>query len=248
MHNENGRPSGGKTTRFKGFDVGKSSFTIDKFTCKSKWNDKKEPCSNCCEIQRVRIEGEKRPLFYGGRCEKFEVSERKGKGEGIPNLFHDRMKLLMGDFKNEEKNGRISIGIPRGLTIYYQYFPFWRTFFNELGFHLVLSKTSDRPLISKSLELANAETCFPVELMHGHVYDLLENDVDFVFAPFIVNQEADKDNPTSNCNCPWVQTYPFMVRTAVGAGEYGEKLLIPTLHFRLPGTLKKEISAFMKAQ
>lgn len=235
-----------KTTRFKGFDVGKSSFTIDKFICKSKLNDKKEPCSNFCEIQRVRIEGEKRPLFYGGRCEKFEVSDRKGKGKDIPNLFLERMKLLMGDYKNEEKNDRITIGIPRGLTIFYQYFPFWRTFFGELGFHVVLSKRTDRPLITKSLELVTSETCFPVELMHGHMVDLLERDVDYLFTPFVVNEKGSKDNPTNNCNCPWVQTYPFMVRAAVGREKFGEKLLIPTLHFRYPGTVKKELSAFMK--
>lgn len=237
-----------KTTRFKGFDVGKSSFSIDKFICKSKLNDKKEPCSNFCEVQRVRIEGEKRPLFYGGRCEKFEVSDRKGKGMGIPNLFLERMKLLMGDFKNEEKNGRISIGIPRGLTIFYQYFPFWRTFFSELGFHVVLSKPTDRPLITKSLELVTSETCFPVELMHGHMVDLLEKDIDYLFTPFIVNEEGSKKNPTNNCNCPWVQTYPFMVRGAIGAEKYGDKILIPTLHFRYPGTVKKELSNFMKNQ
>lgn len=235
-----------KSTRFKGFDVGKSSFSIDKFTCKSKLNDKKEPCSNFCEVQRVRIEGEKKPLFYGGRCEKFEVSDRKGKGKDIPNLFLERMKLLMGAYKNEEKNGRITIGIPRGLTIFYQYFPFWRTFFGELGFHVVLSKPSDRPLISKSLELVTSETCFPIELMHGHMVDLLEKDVDYLFTPFVVNQEGSMDNPTNNCNCPWVQTYPFMVRGAVGAEKFGKKILMPTLHFRYPGTVKKELSNFMK--
>lgn len=237
-----------KTTRFKGFDVGESSFSIDKFTCKSKLNDNKEPCSNFCEVQRVRIEGEKRPLFYGGRCEKFEVSDRKGKGKDIPNLFDERMKLLMGDYKPEEKDGRISIGIPRGLTIFYQYFPFWRTFFSELGFHVVLSKTTDRPLITKSLELVTSETCFPIELMHGHMVDLLDKDVDFLFTPFIVNEEGSKDNPTNNCNCPWVQTYPFMVRGAIGADKYGDKILIPSLHFRYPRTLKKELTAFMKEQ
>jgi len=233
-------------TRFKGFDVGNSSFTIDKFTCKSKLNDKKEPCSNFCEVQRVRIEGEKRPLFYGGRCEKFEVSERKGKGQGIPNLFNERMELLMAGFNEEAKTDKITIGIPRGLTIFYQFFPFWKTFFSELNFNVILSNTSDRPLTTKSLELVTAETCFPIELMHGHVYDLLEKEVDFVFAPFIVNQKAEADNPTSNCNCPWVQTYPFMVRGAVGPEKYGNKLLIPTLHFRLPAVLKKELSGFMK--
>ena len=233
-------------TKFKGFDIAKTSFTIDKFICKAKKDDDGNLCSNFCEIQRVRIDGEKKPLFYGGRCEKFELKDRKGKGKDIPNLFLERMELLMGDYKEEEKNGRITIGIPRGLSIFYQYFPYWRTLFQELGFHLVISGTSDRPLITKSLGVVTAETCFPIELMHGHIKDLLDKDIDYVFTPFIVNQETDENNPTNNTNCPWVQLYPFMVRGAIGVKKYGDRLLIPTLHFRYPDSLKKELSNFMK--
>ncbi len=236
-----------KETKFKGFDIAKTSFTIDKFTCKSKIDDDGNPCSNFCEIQRIRIDGDSKPLYYGGRCEKYEVKERKGKGKGIPDLFQERMELLLGDFdEKEEKNGRITIGIPRGLTIFYQYFPYWRTFLQELGFHVVISSTSDRPLVTKSLGIVTAETCFPVELMHGHVKDLLDKDIDYVFTPFVVNQESKEGDPTNNTNCPWVQTYPFMVRGAVGAKNYGDRMLIPTLHFRYPDTLKKELSTFMK--
>ena len=47
-------------TRFKGFDISKIPYSVDKFTCKS--------CSNLCEIRRVKIEGEKKPLYFGGRC------------------------------------------------------------------------------------------------------------------------------------------------------------------------------------
>ncbi|MCK4699794.1 MAG: hypothetical protein KAT38_05655, partial [Bacteroidales bacterium] len=91
-----------KKTRFKGFDISKIPYKVDIFTCKE--------CSNQCEIRRVRIDGEKKPLFYGGRCEKYELEERKGKGKGIPNLFKERLEMLMGDYQEEPKNNRISIG------------------------------------------------------------------------------------------------------------------------------------------
>ena len=39
-------------------------------------------------------------------------------------------------------------------------------------------------------------------------------------------------NKTSNCNCPWIQTYPFMVKAALRGKVDESKLLIPTLHFR----------------
>ncbi len=228
-----------KKTRFKGFSISKKSYSVDKFICKS--------CSNECEIRSVKIEGEKKPLFYGGRCERYEVEDRKGRGKDIPNLFQDRMRLLMAGFKEMPKDNRISVGIPRGLMLYYQQFPFWHTFFEELGFRVVLSTPSNHSLITKSLELIVAETCFPVEVMHGHVYDLLSKDVDYIFLPSVVNSKAEADNPTIYYNCPWVQTFPYMIKAALRDDKLSEKILLPPLHFRYFGrVLNKEISSFMK--
>ena len=227
------------STRFKGFDVSRTPFTLDRFTCKS--------CPNQCEIRRVRIEGEKKPLYYGGRCEKWEIEERKGRGKGIPNLFEERTKLLLGDFEEEPRDERISIGLPRGLMLFYGQFPFWKTFFRKLGFRVVLSRPSDRQLITQSLEMLSAETCFPVEVIHGHVHDLLEKDVDFVFMPFIITSVADENNPTVNYNCPWIQTFPFMIQGAFRDDPRQQKFLIPTLHFRYGSrVLEKQLAEYMK--
>ncbi len=228
----------GQKTKFKGFDISKIPYTVDKFTCKA--------CSNQCEIRRIRIEGEKKPLYYGGRCDKWEIEDRKGKGVGIPNLFEERLAMLRDGYEETEKDDRISIGIPRALMLYYQQFPFWRTFFEELGFRVVVSSESDNQLIKKSLEMIIAETCFPVELMHGHIMDLFEKDVDYVFTPFIINAKTEVDNSTSNCNCPWVQTFPFMVKAAINDEKQIEKMLVPTLNFKYFGkVLNKELSDFM---
>lgn len=230
-------------TKFKGFDVRNVPFKLDKFTCKDK------DCSNLCEIRMVKIEGEKRPLYYGGRCEKWEVDDRKKKTDDIPNLFVERENLLLGDYNENQNIGSISIGIPRELLLYYQEFPFWRTFFTELGFQVVLSKHTDRKLVSKSLEMLTSETCFPIELVHGHVVDLLDKKVDHVFVPFVINNRAAADNPTSNCNCPWIQSYPFMLKAALAKHPDKEKLLIPTFHPKyFEGLFLKEMTAFMKKQ
>jgi predicted CoA-substrate-specific enzyme activase len=225
-------------TRFKGFDISKIPYSVSRFTCKA--------CSNQCEIRRVKIEGEKKALYYGGRCEKYELDERKGKGEDITDYFEIRTQMLLKGYEEKEKNGQPTIGIPRALMVFYQHFPFWRTFFETLGFRVVLSGESDNNLIKKSLEMIVAETCFPVELMHGHIDDLLRKEVDHVFAPFIINAKTEEDNPTANYNCPWVQTYPFMVKPSLEK-EQREKLLVPTLNFRYFGkVLNRELAAFMK--
>jgi len=231
----------GEKSRFKGFHISDLPFSIDSFTCKS--------CTNHCEIQKVKIAGEKKALFYGGRCEMYEVDERKGKGKDIPNYFEERLKYLMGDYEEEAPDKRITIGIPRALMVFWQQFPFWRNYFMELGFRVVLSDPTDYQLTKKSLELMVAETCFPVELIHGHVNNLLEKNVDFIFVPFIVNAKGTKTNPTNNPNCPWVQSYPFMLRSAFPDPNIRDKFLIPTLHFRYFGkVLNKELSLFMKGK
>ncbi len=236
------RERGNAGTRFKGFDISKIPYSVDKFTCKG--------CSNQCEIRRVRIEGEKKALYYGGRCEKYEIEERKGRGQGIPNLFAERTGLLTRGFNEErEDDGRPTIGIVRALMLFYQQFPFWRTFFEELGFRVVLSRETDNAMVTRSLEMLTAEVCLPVEVTHGHVQDLLDRGVDYIFLPFIVNVQPDEPNPTMDYNCPWIQTHPFMIRASLKGTAHEKKLLIPTLHFRyFERVLKKDLAAFMNSR
>lgn len=231
--------SGSGKSGFKGFDISNKTHSIRRFTCQS--------CSNNCEIQSVKIEGDKKALFYGGRCEKYEKEERKKKNNSIPDLFKERSSMLLGDYKEVADKAMPSIGIPRSLMIFYQQFPFWRKFFEELGFGIILSDPSDNKMVRESIEIMVSETCMPVEIMHGHIKNLLDKKVDNIFIPFIINARADNGNPTSNCNCPWVQASPFMIKSAFKDEQIREKLLMPALHFRHYKTaLKKELGTFMK--
>ncbi len=213
----------GQKTRFKGFGVRNVNYEISRFVCKS--------CTNNCEIRRVKLEGYKKPLFYGGRCEMYETADRKRVRNDIPNLFEKRLEMLMDGFSEQKIPDTTTIGIPRALMVFYQQFPFWRTFFEQLGFNVVISKESDKALLTKSIETITAETCLPVETMHGHVIDLIEKEVDYIFLPFIVNAKQKEGNPTNNCNCPWVQSYPFMVKAALRGKVDESKLLIPDTSF-----------------
>ena len=214
----------GQKTRFKGFGVRNSIYNLSKFTCNG--------CANHCEIRQVKIRGEKKSLYYGGRCEKWETDDRKKVANNIPNLFKIRTEMLMEGFEENKPWKSTTIGIPRALMVFYQQFPFWRTFFEQLGFTVVISRESDKSLVTKSIETITTEICLPVELMHGHVIDLVEKGVDYIFLPFIVNAKEKEGNKTFNCNCPWIQTYPFMVKAALRGKVDESKLLMPTLHFR----------------
>ena len=227
--------NGGKT-KFKGFGISNVEYEVSRFVCKS--------CTNNCEIRKVKIAGEQKSLFYGGRCEKYETDSRKKEQNNIPNLFVKRTALLMAGYQEGRGSGP-AIGIPRALMVFYQQFPFWRIFFEKLGFRIILSKESDKQLVTKSIETITTEICLPVELMHGHVMDLIEKGVDYIFLPFIVNAKFREGNKTFNCNCPWIQTYPFMVKAALRGKVDESKLLIPTLHFRFfERALVKEMTEY----
>ncbi|MEZ5000598.1 MAG: acyl-CoA dehydratase activase-related protein [Bacteroidales bacterium] len=77
------------------------------------------------------------------------------------------------------------------------------------------------------------------------MFDLLEKGVDHIFLPFVVNMKGGEDNPTNNCNCPWVQSAPFMVRAAFKDKATRSRFLIPSLHFRHMSTALKEAGDLM---
>ncbi|MCK5065036.1 MAG: hypothetical protein KAQ97_07120 [Candidatus Fermentibacteraceae bacterium] len=211
---------------FKGFRLALEKYRQDSFICKS--------CSNNCEIHRVSLQ-DGRKLFYGGRCEKYETgkSSREGDTEGL-NLFINREKLLLDDFTEKISGNKPRMGIPRALW-FWEFFPFFRTFFEECGFDVVLSGTSTSNLIHSGVESVAAETCFPVKLAHGHVLDLLEKDVDYIFLPSIL-RSFPQGKFSESYNCPYIEGSPHIIDSGLGLStEENVTTLSPVLDFSLPG-------------
>ena len=75
------------------------------------------------------------------------------------------------------------IGIPRAL-LYYQYYPMWKTFFEELGAEVVVSSPTTRTMLSSGSSRVVADTCLPVKIFLGHVISLAER-CDYIFIPAI---------------------------------------------------------------
>ena len=49
----------------------------------------------------------------------------------------------------------------------------------------------------------------------------------------MVSMESPTPNSVQSHLCPWNQTLPFVIRAAAGFEEVRERLLVPTVHFRL---------------
>ncbi len=77
----------------------------------------------------------------------------------------------------------VRIGIPRAL-LYYQYYPMWKTFFEELGVEVVISPPTTQAMLEKGASRVVADTCLPVKVFLGHVLSLV-GECDYIFIPAI---------------------------------------------------------------
>ena len=77
----------------------------------------------------------------------------------------------------------IKVGIPRALLCY-QYYPMWKTFFEELGVEVVISSSTTQTMLSSGSSRVVADTCLPVKIFLGHVLSLVEK-CDYIFIPAI---------------------------------------------------------------
>ncbi len=188
-------------TSFKGFDLVKREYTMDSFTCNG--------CPNICEINKVKVEGEENFLFYGGRCERYDI--RQSKRFDKPDLFDMRKELLWKEHieRNKEINPNSPrIGIPY-IFFMHEYLPFWSTLFNELGFHVIVSPPTNREIINLGTEMASSDACFPVKVSLGHIRHLIMNNIDSIFLPSFINLNKEDNDYERGVTCPHVQSIPY---------------------------------------
>lgn len=246
-----------KGSRFKGFELSERPYEITSFECKG--------CPNLCEINRVKIEGEDGFLYYGGRCEKYDV--RRGGRSAVEDLFSFREEMLWKAHRDREseralvikKSSIKRIGIPY-IFFFHDYLPFWTTLLWELGFEVVVSPKTNREIIDLGTEAVLADTCFPVKVAHGHIKYLIDKGIKTLLIPSFINMNDVNDEFERGFACPLTQTIPYSARVAHPEAEIlipvvnmrgGERVLIRELRrvFREFGIGRRDIErAFQSAQ
>lgn len=181
-------------------------YTVRNATCRQ--------CTNYCKLAINTFSNGNR-YITGNRCEKGAGVVRK-EGNELPNLYEYKYKRLFDyDSLPIEKAPRGEVGILRVLNTYENY-PFWHTFFTELGYRVVLSGKSDRKLYEKGIESITSETaCYPAKISHGHIEDLIEKGVKFIFYPSVFYEEQEFGKQNNTLNCPVVAGYPEVLKNNV---------------------------------
>ncbi|MBQ8927293.1 MAG: 2-hydroxyacyl-CoA dehydratase [Oscillospiraceae bacterium] len=209
------------------------------------YTSKEVRCGGCtanCQLSIIRFSNGGR-YVSGNRCEKGAGVQRK---VAVPDLYSYKYDRLMEMANTKLENGIGKVGIPMVLN-FYELFPFWHTFFTELGFTVETSGESDRKVYYKGQHTIPSDTvCYPAKLAHGHIETLLERDVDFIFWPCMGYnlQEPDTDN---HYNCPVVAYYPELMR-ANHKGLNAKNFLYPYLDLNsrknVISTMKKLLGGY----
>ena len=162
-------------------------------------------CTNHCRLTINHFPGDRR-FISGNRCEV--GLGRAKKRTDIPNLFEYKYQRIFNYASLPEAEApRGVVGIPRVLNMYENY-PFWHTFFTDLGFRVVLSPESTHDIYNLGIESIPSESvCYPAKLVHGHIMWLLQQGVKFIFYPCIPYERKETKDATNNYNCPIVTSY-----------------------------------------
>ena len=207
-HTQGIAASDSRRTSFKGFALSERSHEISSFECKG--------CPNVCEINRVKIAEEEGYLFYGGRCERYDVKRQK-EPSALPDLFTFREEMLWKEHtKRLSKTGNgqtTAIGIPY-LFFFHDYLPFWTTLLWELGFHVEVSPKTNREIVNTGAESVLADTCFPVKVAHGHITHLIKKGATTLLIPSFINMNDTDEEFQRGYACPLTQSIPYAARVA----------------------------------
>jgi predicted CoA-substrate-specific enzyme activase len=184
-------------------------------------------CDNRCTIKRLKVGAHS--YSFGGRCNKFANNRKSGLSDATQtaDLVQRRHELLFKEFGAVPESGapgkQLVVGIPQAFSVY-SLWPLYSHFFKSLGVRWILSETIDH----EGLEKMNAPFCYPGEIAHGMMVELIEQKCDFYFLPHFKDYESLQDDVHA-CLCPIMQGLPYYLRTAFRIPP--EKILAPVVSF-----------------
>ena len=193
-------------------------------------------CTNNCRLTINKFSGG-RQFISGNRCERGIGGQKNA--HNVPNLYEYKLhRLFSYESLDADKAPRGVVGIPRVLNMYEDY-PFWFTFFTELGYRVVLSPSSNRKIYELGIESIPSESeCYPAKLAHGHVTWLIRQGIKFIFYPALFYERNEFEDANNHYNCPIVTSYSENIKNNVEEIAGGEiTFRNPFMSFRDLGTV-----------
>ncbi len=175
-------------------------------------------CGNRCRINKIFFP-KNRVYYSGNRCEKIFSNHPSTIKKGT-NLVAKKYDLIFDQKPAATTKPRVKIGIPRVLNMY-DNFPFWNTLFTELNIEVILSSPTTEIDQQKAYgSVMSDNICYPAKLVHAHIYDLLDKQVDRIFYPIARYEKNEFSNAVNTYNCPVVTGYPDVINNTFDFDEY----------------------------
>ena len=219
-----------KSTILKSDELDKLEIEITHTRCNN--------CENNCKLTINKFNNGSHHIS-GNRCEKGSgiLTNKKN----LPNLVQYKYQRIF-DYKPLEKqySARGTIGIPRVLNMYEDY-PFWFTFFTNLGFRVIISDKSTRNTYEKGMESIPSESvCYPAKISHGHIENLIEKGITTIFYPCMPYSRKEYKKVDNHYNCPIVISYSEVLKNNVeNLKTKNIKFINPFLPFDIKNLVKK---------
>jgi predicted CoA-substrate-specific enzyme activase len=163
-------------------------------------------CTMYCSVDHFEVAGRRFP--FGGRCSLYEnVWKRKTRIAAAADLVEQRSQLIFGRSNGAGAAQGLRIGLPKALTMH-SLFPLYSTFFTGLGMEVVLSDIDPRGELK-----SNAGFCFPAQIAHGAVLDLVQRGVELIFLPHLLRM-PEREAWKETYLCPITQASPYFLAKA----------------------------------
>ena len=198
----------------------------------------------------------------GNRCERGEVlgdpkeesvrtqvRQVKRAKDSVANLYQIREQLLFQPYDAAPlcEKRHITIGLPRVLY-YWETMPYWSTFWRSLGFDVTISDFSNQAMYESGLHAVVSDTeCFPAKLVHGHLRNLAEKQVDRIFMPSITTVPSENPAASSESMCALVKGYPLVIRNSDNPEQqWNISFDSPMFHWHTLADRDRQLTAYMK--
>lgn len=142
------------------------------------------------------------------------------------DFYKQADKLLLEGYTGKRDPRKKTVGVPFALMIH-KFFPMANAFFTSLGFNVVLTDPTSEETIRLAQQTAQGETCYPVKLIYGHMQQLIDQKVDYIFLPTIHTMKHEKSRVKHNYGCVYMQTAAASIAKALDIESKGIILLSP---------------------
>lgn len=144
----------------------------------------------------------------------------------------------------------MKVGLPRAMH-FYSYGLLWYTFLEQLGVKVVLSDLTNQKTLEEGTRKMVDTACLPLKILRGHVENLKEKGVDYIFLPRVVKPEEDTFTCPKSAGLPELifqtgRDLPQLLSPEIDAGVTDPRPYYETGHL-LGASKKKTQKAFFHA-